>query len=329
MACLRFCAYGQTKIRQGRGLYNLTSIFTIYYKTFIKFYRKCKVQRDDTLRTEISSKGQSSITNIDIICDQYIDIVFNKKITSDTFLMGLRSPEIVKAARPGQFVMIRVRAGSDPLLRRPFSICGIRDDLFLVLYRVVGQGTAIMAEVREGERLSVLGPLGVGFDVPKNDQISLLVAGGIGIAPLFFLAQSMKIRNIRFMAGFGSSGEIIRIERIGEPRVDVSIATDDGTEGYTGTVTALLDECLKKHGPEKDSLSVFTCGPRPMLKKVAAMTMEREIDCQASLEASMACGLGACQGCAVKTSSYEGQTYFHVCRDGPVFPAQSIDWGGL
>jgi dihydroorotate dehydrogenase electron transfer subunit len=184
-----------------------------------------------------------------------------------------------------------------------------------------------MAEIGEGEKLQVLGPLGKSFDVPQRDQIPLLVAGGIGVAPLFFLAQSMKSMNIKFMAGFGSSGEIIRSEPIGVPRMDVSIATDDGTEGYAGPVTAFLEAYLRRYGPGEDSLSVFTCGPRPMLERVAALTMQREIDCQVSLEVSMACGLGACQGCAVRASSYEDRSYFHVCRDGPVFPVQSIDWG--
>ena len=177
---------------------NLNS--NMFFMFYLKVYEACIIRIfGNNFEKEHSSINYfrfSRFGGIEIprccMIEQHIEIVFNNRINSDTFLMGLRSPEIVKAARPGQFVMIRVRAGSDPLLRRPFSICGIRDDLFLVLYRVVGQGTAIMAEIREGERLSVLGPLGVGFDVPKSEQVPLLVAGGIGIAPLFFLAQSMK-----------------------------------------------------------------------------------------------------------------------------------------
>ena len=259
--------------------------------------------------------------------EQYIEIVFNKNISPGTFLMGLRSEEIVLRAMPGQFVMIRVRSGVDPLLRRPFSICGTEgDDLFLILYRVVGSGTSIMAESREGEGFSVLGPLGKGFEIPKDNQIPLLVAGGMGVAPLFFLAQAMKSRPVPFMMGFGSASEIISIDQIGDLPVEVSLATDDGTQGYAGPVTDLLQAHLRQHEPEKGPLSVFSCGPGPMLKTVAAMTVDKGISCQVSMEAVMACGLGACQGCAVKASSEEKRVYYHVCKDGPVFPAQSIDW---
>ncbi|MGD8230011.1 MAG: hypothetical protein PVI20_19700, partial [Desulfobacteraceae bacterium] len=121
------------------------------------------------------------------------EIVFNKRIAPHSYLMGLRSSQVVGAARPGQFVMVRVRSGIDPLLRRPFSIAGTREgELLLILYRVVGRGTAIMAETREGKSLSLLGPLGKGFQLPKDNQASLLVAGGIGIAPLFFLIQRVS-----------------------------------------------------------------------------------------------------------------------------------------
>ena len=262
--------------------------------------------------------------------EQTIEIVFNKGIVTDTFLMGLRSPEIAGTANPGQFVMIRAGTGIDPLLRRPFSICGTQgDDLFFILFRVVGRGTAIMAELKEGERLSVLGPLGRGFELPKKDQLGLLIAGGIGVAPLFYLAQTMKKSDFKFMAGFRSANEIIRMEQICGLPIDVSIATDDGTEGYAGQVTDLLENDLRQQGPEKDSISVFACGPRPMLKKVATMAMDHGVYCQTSLETAMACGIGACQGCVVNASSNEKRTYYHVCTDGPVFPVQDIDWNAL
>ena len=262
--------------------------------------------------------------------EHYAEIVFNKKIAPRTYLMGLSSPEVVAVARPGQFVMVRVRAGIDPLLRRPFSIAGTKDgELLLILYRVVGKGTAIMGETREGERLSLLGPLGKGFKLPKRNQTSLVVAGGIGIAPLFFLIQSMKSRSAHLMTGFGSADEIIDIDQVGDFPVDVSIATDDETAGHGGPVTDLVEVFLRDRTPNKDPLSIFACGPEPMLKKVAAMALDRDLPCQVSLEAAMACGVGACQGCAIKASTNENRAYYHVCADGPVFPVQSIDWDSL
>ncbi|MGD8984541.1 MAG: dihydroorotate dehydrogenase electron transfer subunit [Desulfobacteraceae bacterium] len=258
------------------------------------------------------------------------EIVFNKKIAPHTYLIGLRSSEVVAAARPGQFVMLRVRSGIAPLLRRPFSIAGTKEgELLLILYRVVGKGTAIMAETREGERLSLLGPLGKGFELPKRNQASLLVAGGIGIAPLFFLIQDMNSRSVHLMTGFGSADEIIGIDQFGDFPIDVSIATDDGTAGHGGPVTDLVEAFLSNLTPNKHALSIFACGPEPMLKKVATMALDRGLLCQASLEAAMACGVGACQGCAIKASADEKRDYYHVCADGPVFPVTAIDWDSL
>ena len=261
---------------------------------------------------------------------QDIRIIFNKKITPDTFLMGLRSPEIAADAKPGQFVMVRVTRGVDPLLRRPFSICGVLNgDLFLILYRVVGYGTSLMAEKKEGEKLSILGPLGRGFGLPGSDQIPVLVAGGIGIAPLFFLAQRLESRETQFMMGFGSSEEIISLEDIIADHIDISIATDNGTHGHAGVVTDLLHRYLTQHHAQKGAITVFACGPLPMIKRVAALTFEQNIACRVSLETSMACGLGACQGCVVEGTAGEGRHYHHVCKDGPVFSVEDIDWESI
>jgi len=262
--------------------------------------------------------------------EQDTEILFNRMIASETFLMGLKSPEIVAAAKPGQFVMVRVSSGIDPLLRRPFSICGIKEeDQFLILYRVVGLGTAMLGEKKEGEKLSVLGPLGKGFELPESHETPLLVGGGIGAAPLFFLTQTMKNPDIEFMMGFGSSNELIDMNGVVVLNANISTATDDGTAGHHGPVTDLLEEYLKKHGEGKDSLSLFTCGPIPMLKRVVDIATNGGIPCQSSMEAIMACGVGACQGCAVKAGSKESRDYYHVCKDGPVFSIQSLDWKSI
>jgi dihydroorotate dehydrogenase electron transfer subunit len=257
------------------------------------------------------------------------DIIFNRKINSRTWLMGLRSREIAGGARAGQFVMIRVRPGTEPLLRRPFSICGVRDDLFLILYRVVGKGTAIMTRAEEGERLSVLGPLGLGFRPGRAEGVHLLVGGGIGVAPLLFMTQTLKDRRVEFMAGFGTASEIITPAQIGLPAARMTLATDDGTEGHGGLVTDLLGRYLEEHRSEREALTVFACGPRPMLREVARRTRDLNVSCQVSLEAGMACGLGACQGCSIHAGPGEERAYYHVCRDGPVFPVEVVDWDRL
>ncbi len=263
-----------------------------------------------------------------IMIEQNLKIVFNKRLASDTFLMALKSPEVVAEARPGQFVMIRVTPGIDPLLRRPFSICGTRgDDLFLILFKVVGRGTAIMSKAREGQKLAVLGPLGRGFDLPKRDCNPVLVAGGIGIAPLIFLAQAIDAGKTAFFTGYRCENEILPLEQFGLDAMETLISTDDGTTGHHGFVTELLENHLA--GFSEDPPIVFSCGPLPMLNRVAELALRRNIPCQVSLETSMACGLGACQGCAVRASSKENQMYFHVCQDGPVFDVRKLDWEAL
>ncbi len=262
-----------------------------------------------------------------IVIEQDAEIVFNKPVAVGTFLMGVRSPEIAAEARPGQFVMIRVGPGMDPLLRRPFSICGVQDELFFILYRVVGRGTRIMSDTEKGKLLAVLGPLGRGFELPHNGERPLLVAGGMGIAPLLFMAGSTASERYTFLAGFGSVDQIVGADEVGLPGMEISMATDDGSAGHHGRVTQLLEKRLA--GLKGNSGMVFACGPMPMLRVVASMTLERNIPCQVSLEAAMACGLGACQGCAVKAASGEDRAYYHVCQDGPVFDVTALDWGAL
>ena len=260
--------------------------------------------------------------------EQEADIVFNRMIARNTFLMALKSPEITSLARPGQFVMVRVSKSADPLLRRPFSICGTRGgDCFMILYRVVGVGTAILRNAGKGDRLSVLGPLGRPFDFSEKGKTSFLVAGGIGIAPLLFLAGVMDPGECMLLAGYGTSAEVVPVEQVGLSQENLLIATDDGTLGHKGVVTDLLEGQLGKWHRGRPVL--FACGPLPMLKRVAAMSFERELECQVSVETAMACGIGACQGCAVRASSRETQPYLQVCRHGPVFSIRSLDWKAL
>lgn len=263
--------------------------------------------------------------------DHQAEVVSNRQINPITFLMGLNAPDIASIAKPGQFVMLRVSDGVDPLLRRPFSICGINDqNILLILYKTVGSGTKILSEKRQGEKLWVMGPLGNGFDMPAPGNKAILVAGGIGVAPLNFLAGAIKENPMKFMIGFASSGDIIPGGQFADRGMNVSIATDDGSFGYKGMVTELLIEYINRHGYESNKLLIYACGPMPMLKKTAAIASDHNITCRVSLEALMACGLGACQGCAVKVLKQDQPTpYRHVCKDGPVFPSSDIDWSAL
>ena len=255
------------------------------------------------------------------------EIIGNDRVTAEIFLMTLRCDRIAADARPGQFVMIRVRRGADPLLRRPFSICGTGPGGILrILYRVVGRGTAILSRLPRGDRLPVLGPLGRGFDLTGENPSCILVAGGMGIAPLLFLAAAGS-GALTFMAGFRSAAEQIPPDLFGPGPVEVLPATDDGSVGHHGPVTELLEQHLS--AVKKNAAAVCSCGPLPMLQRVALLCRDRGVPCQVSLEAAMACGLGVCRGCAVRASRGEKETYYHVCRDGPVFDARTLYWEDL
>jgi dihydroorotate dehydrogenase electron transfer subunit len=265
-----------------------------------------------------------------IIMDQSLEVTLNRPVAADTLLMGLRSLEMAASAKPGHFVMVRLGRALDPLLRRPFSIAGVvKGDEILILYRVVGRGTRIMAELKAGQRLRVMGPLGREFRLPVAEQMPLIIGGGMGVAPLFFLAQVLRGRQMHFMAGFGGADKIVEAAMLGCEGLNISLATDDGTLGHAGPVTELLGQTLENLGGGIASCGVFACGPSAMLKRVAQTALKYRVPCQVSLEAAMACGVGACQGCALRASRGGDPAYYHVCKDGPVFPAEAIDWNVL
>ena len=182
-----------------------------------------------------------------------------------------------------------------------------------------------MASRQSGEGMSVFGPLGKGFDFPRPGHAPLIVGGGLGIAPLCFLAQELGTLPVPIMLGAASAKEVISLKGMDIGLKDVSIATDDGSKGHHGVVTDLLKVHLD--GESKgDQPFVYACGPTPMLRKVAEMTMDGRTPCQVALEAAMACGVGACQGCVVKAAPEEGKPWYHVCKEGPVFNVGQIDW---
>ncbi|MEW5736050.1 MAG: dihydroorotate dehydrogenase electron transfer subunit [Thermodesulfobacteriota bacterium] len=247
-------------------------------------------------------------------------IVENRQVAPNTFRMELACPEVAGRARPGQFVMVRTTAELSPLLRRPLSVHDVtgRGNLRL-LYRIVGKGTALLSEMREGAPVSLLGPLGRGFS-PEAAEAHCLVAGGIGVAPLLFLARELIGRNrgrVRLLLGGRSSADILCVPDFEALGVRVDAATEDGSLGRRGMVTDLLEELLEKG----EAGAVYACGPEAMLKVVAVMARGRKSPCQVSLESHMACGLGVCLGCAREKP---GGGYYHVCKDGPVMDAERL-----
>ncbi len=246
-----------------------------------------------------------------------------ERLSSDIVRLTLDSPDIASSAKPGQFVMVRVGKGNDPLLRRPFSISQTSNGRhFQILFKVVGRGTSILAHCQEGEYISVLGPLGSGFHV-DCDGLNCLVGGGMGIAPLLFLGKWMlrKCSTNPPLVVVGARtaaelGPLIKdFEEIGLP---VHAATDDGSLGHHGFVIDVL-----KNINLANSCKTYVCGPYPMMLAVHLFCKEKGFSCQVSMETHMACGMGACLGCIVPV---ERGGYAHACSDGPVFDAEELLW---
>jgi dihydroorotate dehydrogenase electron transfer subunit len=245
------------------------------------------------------------------------------QVAPDHYLMEISAQDLAHTARPGQFVMVRVGQGLDPLLRRPFSIHAVKDGALLLVYRVVGKGTRLLTGLVKGDHLDVVGPLGKGFSLPSQAEDVIMAAGGIGIAPLLFLAQIIGQTSPRsrmaLYYGARTRAELIRLEPFRELGVSLHLATEDGSLGTRGLVTDLLATLAPGAPPGP----VFCCGPEEMLKAVARLPAMRERKVQFCLEAKMACGMGACLGCAQETR----HGYAHVCVDGPVFDLEELSWG--
>ncbi len=234
-------------------------------------------------------------------------------------ILKLRSPEIAVQAMPGQFVMLRVNELFDPLLRRPFSIFHTEKDCLYLFYKVVGKGTSLMSQWSQGREVSLLGPLGNGFGLPSKD-VPWLVAGGAGIAPLFFLHHYLKHHGYRPKILWGLRYRISQelIDFLSKYLDNIVIYTEDGSLGYQGLVTEGVEKLYQITKPSK----IYACGPIPMLKSVYDWLKNKDIPMEVSLEAQMACGIGACLGCIIKGK--EG--YKKVCCEGPVFDAREIKW---
>jgi len=255
-------------------------------------------------------------------------ILYNKKIKGNYFHLALRSPEIVKESLPGQFLIIKVNDTYEPLLRRPFSVHTVKDGNVELLYEVVGQATQILSRRKPGEKLDVIGPLGNGFTFKnKHKTFNILVAGGMGVAPLVFLADRLNkfgVRSSEFgvlvLIGGKSKESILCEKEFKQLGCLVKIATDDGSKGFRGKVTELLERLLLTHNSLRPT--IYACGPKPMLKEISRVSKKYTTPAQLSLEEHMACGIGACLGCVVNTR--EG--FKRACKEGPVFSADKIIW---
>lgn len=270
--------------------------------------------------------------------NEKVKILSNKQIAPDFYKMSVASTYLAKNSKPGQFVEIRCQGALDPLLRRPFGVHRVTKFGIEMLYEVVGKGTKILTEKQPGDTIEILGPLGNGFKIdPKSDAI--LIAGGIGVAPLLALAEHIAYRgsrigdrkNITIIIGARSKSHINCANEFKKLGCKVIITTDDGSKGKKGLVTDPLKEILSAIRDTR--YAIYACGPNPMLKAVWAIAETHDIPCQFSFESHMACGIGVCLGCPIKVKNktirdtrYAIREYKMVCKDGPVFNGEDIAW---
>lgn len=258
--------------------------------------------------------------------DHITRVLAKQELGPHAFILELHAPDLARQLLPGQFLQVRLNAvGSDPLLRRPLGYLS-RDEAggrIRLLVGVVGRGTAILGGVRPGDELSVLGPLGRGFDLTPSGPV-LLVAGGIGVVPLCDLAERLSPRvPVTLVYGARSAPELFALEILRALPLRFILATDDGSVGMPGTaVTALSGLALEEF------VFYYGCGPRPMSAALQSIMGARAVPGELSLEERMACGFGACLGCAVAVREQSGGlTYRRVCAEGPVFSAEEVVFG--
>jgi len=297
-------------------------------------------------------------------------LIVRKKTWGDYVCLGLRSPRIAAEAKPGQFLMIRASQEPFPLLRRPFSIHGRETGTVEIFFARTGIGTSILAEKKPGETLDILGPLGNGFRIwrkrkslgaekkPARAELKAdlrertvdLVGGGRGIAPLYFLALELRRRGARPRIFYGGRSEpdLPLLEKFASRDFDIFVSTDDGSLGFYGPVTSMLETELRRSTSAINSSEseggkargsgiqagktsplparIFACGPDAMMEEVARLGAEFDIPVEVSLESIMGCGIGACWGCVKKIKKGRDVEWIKICSEGPVFDASEVVW---
>ena len=246
--------------------------------------------------------------------------ITNRRVNEEYFVLSLSGKQQLPEIKPGQFVQVKVNNSPNTFLRRPFSVYDVdyKKNILYLLIQKIGEGTKVLSELKIGEILNLVYPLGNSFSLPDGKK-ALLIGGGVGVAPLFMLARWLKKHKIEpvFLFGFRNSGLLVDIDLF-TGFGKVHIATDDGSTGEKGVVT----QHSFLHNVPGDISMVYTCGPEVMMKAVALWAENNDIPCEVSLETYMACGIGACLCCAQETV----HGISHVCTDGPVFNSKELVW---
>jgi dihydroorotate dehydrogenase electron transfer subunit len=278
--------------------------------------------------------------------DEIVIVTGNRPLSGSHFLLSVESPRQAQATRPGQFAMLRILGRSDVLLRRPMSIYDLKAKnsegendrkpgsprILQFLYKVVGHGTRLMSELKPGDQVGLLGPLGHGFFeeeyLPRAHQANeiLHVAGGIGIAALLLPAKRLAEAGFHQRLFFGgrSKADLVGVEDFRPLVRGILMATENGSAGYRGFVTRPLEEYLARHTNKKYLL--MTCGPWAMLRASVELARKYGHPCLVSMENRMGCGLGVCLGCCIRVQGTGHEAYQRVCTEGPVFWSDKVVW---
>lgn len=262
---------------------------------------------------------------------QVAEILSYRKMGDEYHLLTIVAPEIAETAKPGQFVNLRPPADRQFILRRPFSIYRVnrRGDwaaTIEVVFDVRGGGTAALAALRPHDLIDVIGPIGRPFTMPTRQHSCLMVGGGVGAVPLFFLGEELRAKQKRVDVLSGAATASRLVNPIDAKRLGATSAftTDDGSEGHKGFVTDLLAEMIEKCGTEV----IYACGPNAMLAAVSAIGLKHRVPVQVAMEAYMGCGIGICMTCVQPIWNKDGTEVIHVrtCVDGPVFNGARVAW---
>ncbi len=264
-----------------------------------------------------------------------------KKLPGRMFFLEFAAPELARKCAPGEFIMIQVESGTDPFLRRAFSVFYTepKKGKLTILGKSYGFGTTLLREKKAGECVKMVGPLGNRFGRAKKKEQTLLVAGGVGLAPLYFYQQDLASnfrRETQLFLGTRSKDEALALKKLMPGAANLQFATDDGSYGYHGRVTDLLEKWLKKN-KNGNSVRILSCGPDGMMAKTVEVAQQFNLPIEVSLETAMACGYGICIGCAVKSipdekmesefpKTPDGFIYQRACIDGPVFNGHQLAW---
>ncbi len=266
--------------------------------------------------------------------DVLAEILTNRALSADYNVVEFAAPDLARLAEPGQFVMVKTSLGNDPLLRRPFSIFEILRDAtgqprgVSILNKRVGVGTNLIYSTKPGDRLNVLGPLGQPWPRQTADE-HWMVAGGVGLAPFVTLAETLAKTNARMRLFYGgrSASDLYYASLFETLGATLVLTTEDGSQGEKGRVTAPLERALSARGTT--NVTLYTCGPTPMMRAVATLGAAHHCQTFVSLEQVMGCGMGGCYSCVVQVNDHATPHFVRSCIEGPVFDASRIIWDAL